>query len=145
MITPENWSIKKESLADYAEMLDHNTAALGSSFEAKVGPLNTKETSYGIQDPTQPINKQVDVGTPQIEEGERVDDSSSLKGINYYLITDRDGNYSVHIPSIGGEYYKSGKKSTRQAALEDAYKILNTQPPRDTISELRNRFPEWTT
>lgn len=145
MKTPENWSIKKETLADYAEILDHNTAALGSAFEAKTGPLNKKETSYGIQDPTQPINKQVDIGTPQIEEGERVDDSSSLKGINYYLVTDRDGNYSVHIPSIGGEYYKSGKKATRQAALEDAFRILNVQPPSDTISQLRSRFPEWTT
>jgi hypothetical protein len=151
MNLPSNWKVNeevaKEYVSDFAEMLDHNTAPLGSAFEAKTGPLNTKETSYGIQDPTQPLMTQVDVGQPELEEGEKVIDSSALKGINYYLVQDKDGNFYTTVPSIGREKetYKSSKRATRQAALEDAFKVLNVQPPSDTIGQLRSRFPEWTT
>lgn len=80
-----------------------------------------------------PINS---VGQPQLEENEIVVEDGLVNSRQYFLVQDSEsGNYRVHVPGLGkdNDCYIGPYRSLRASALEDGYKVLQAQPPKEFL------------
>lgn len=83
------------------------------------------------------------VGQPTLDENEIVVEDGFCNSRQYFLVEDKDGNFRVEVPGVGDDNqgYKGPKRKVRPAALEDGFKVLNTQVPEEFMGRAQHRFP----
>lgn len=117
--------------------------------DSEYGAAKVKEGlgNYGNTDDYKPKKSDkdpADTGTIDLPIGHMVIEDGLVHGKPYYLVKDLKSEkmYSV-VPNFKeGQTYKSGMKSDRTSALQDAFRVLSASLPESALAQLRERYPE---
>jgi hypothetical protein len=94
----------------------------------------------GSSENSAPINS---VGQPQLDKHEIVIEDGTVRSRQYFIIQCENGKVKAIVPGVkDNKDYVGPEKKTRQDALQDAFNVLNTQPPKDHFGAVSRRTPD---
>lgn len=102
-----------------------------------------KQTKEGTIEDSKASSPCSSVGTPRLNDNEIIIEDGFANSHQYFISQDDKEEYCAIVPGLkDGKEYRGPRRKTRQQALEDGFKVLNSTIPSEFLARAAKRFPD---